>query len=282
MSLEKSIADVFASARPVAAARVLEALPEDAVRELLHESGIAAASAVVQALTPVVASRCLSSSAPARAADIVRDLPLDRTADLLRRLGQDERAAILAHVPSDTRRPLERLLRFPEHTAGAMMEPRVASFPQSSTVDATLSKVRDRGSELRYYVFIVDDELVLVGVTSLRELVSAPRDATLQSIMTRPVQSLSARSGRSATLEHPGWRRYPVLPVVDDTGRLVGVFRYETFRSLQEQPELEQASPVEVALALGELFWLGASGMLRGLEAPSSSEHGPRPEREET
>ena len=271
MSLEKNIADVFAVSRPSSAARVLESFPEDAVRELLEQSDARAASAIVEALTPAVASRCLSLSSSARAADIVSGLPFDRTADLLRRLGDAERAAILGHVPSETRRPLEKLLRFPEHTAGAMMEPRVASFPQSWTVDATLGKIRERGSELRYYVFIIDDGLVLVGVTSVRQLVSAPPEATLQSIMTRPVQSLSALSSTSATLEHPGWRRYPVLPVVDDAGRLVGVFWYETFRSLQEQPELEEASPLDVALALGELFWLGAAGMLRGLEEPVGS-----------
>jgi magnesium transporter len=270
VNLERSIAETFAAARPTEAARVLEHLPEEAVRDLLEDSDVGAAVAVVAALTPLLASRCLSLTMPSRAAEILQRLPLDRATDLTRRLGPDERASVLSHVPDERRRPLEKLLRFPESTAGALMEPRVASFPESLSVEATLERARRPGSELRYYVYVVNDDLVLTGVTSLRELVSASPAATLRSIMTGPVQTLSARAGRKAILGHPGWLRYPVLPVVDEADRLVGVFRYETFRRLQDRPETEDASPLNVALALGELFWLGASGILRGLEEPST------------
>lgn len=268
MSLEKAIADAFASSRPSDAARVLEALSEDEVRELVDQSEIRAAAAVVEAMTPLAAARCLSLASAPHVVEIVSVLPLDRAGDLLRRLGNEKRAEILSRLPKERKAPLEKLLSFPEHTAGAMMEPRVESFPETMTVEATLHQVRRPGTELRYYLYIVNDDLVLTGVASLRDLVSAPLDANLRSIMKRPVQTLSARAGKSATLEHPGWRRYPVLPVVDEAGRLVGVFRYETFRRLQERPDTDEASPLNVALALGELFWLGASGLLRGLEEP--------------
>ncbi|HXV60140.1 MAG TPA: hypothetical protein VEK15_05560 [Vicinamibacteria bacterium] len=276
MNLEKNIADTFATSRPSDAARVLETLGENDLRELLDESDLRAAATVVEALTPLEASRCLCLVSASRAAEILYELPLDRAADLLRRVGEGAREAILSHLPEPRRRPLQKLLSFPEQTAGAMMEPRVESFPQGMTVEATLRKIRQPGSHLRYYLYILDDDLVLTGVASLREIASASVRKTLRSIMTRPVHSLSARAGKNAILEHPGWRRYPLLPVVDEAGRLIGVFRYETFRRLQGLPDLEEASPLRVALAVGELFWLGASGLLRGLE-----ERIPPPQREE-
>ncbi|HSF15904.1 MAG TPA: CBS domain-containing protein [Vicinamibacteria bacterium] len=266
MNLEKNIADTFAASRPSDAARVLETLGENDLRELLDDSDFRAAATVVEALTPLEASRCLCLVSVSRAADILNELPLGRAADLLRRVDGDTREAILSNVPEPRQRPLQKLLSFPEQTAGAMMEPRVESFPQGMTVEATLRKIRQPGRHLRYYLYVLDDDHVLIGVTSLRELASASVHKTLRSIMARPVHSLSARAGKNAILEHPGWRRFPVLPVVDEASRLIGVFRYETFRRLQGLPDLEEASPLKVALAVGELFWLGASGLLRGLE----------------
>jgi len=184
LNLERKLAETFAAARPRDAARVLESLPEEDVCALLADSEIGAAAAVAEAMTPLTASRCLSLTSPGRAAEIVEALPLDRSADLLRRLGSDARVAIMAQIPEESRRPLEKLLTCPENSAGAQMEPRVASFPESLTVEQTLERARRPGSELRYYVYVVNQELMLTGVTSLRELVSAPASATLRSIMT--------------------------------------------------------------------------------------------------
>lgn len=269
MNVEGKIADVFARSRPNEAARVLETLPEDAVREFLEETELTAAAVVVESLTSLMASRCLSLASSSRAAAIANELPLERASDLLRRADAETRSKVLSEMPPNRRGPLQKLLRFPEHTAGAMMEPRVESFLGNMTVGETLRKVHETKSELRYYLYVVDEQLVLRGVASWRQLVAAEPDLTLRAIMTRSVQTLSARAGKSAILSHPAWRRYPVLPVVDENGHLLGVFRYVTFRRLQERSDSEEPSPVNVALALGELFWLSAAGLLRGLEQPS-------------
>lgn len=268
MSLETQIAESFALARPSDAARALETLSVDDIGGVLGQSELDAAVVLVGSITPLVSSRCLLHLEPARAGAIVERLPLGRASILLRLLTIDERTAVLSHVAENTRRPLEKTLRFPEGTAGALMEPRVASFPETLTVAETLRRARQPDTPIRYYVFVVDDENVLTGVSSVDELVSARDDTALRSIMTRPVEMLLARAGRDAIIKHPGWQRFPILPVVDEAGRLVGVLRYETFRELSELPAPDDASPVDVALALGELFWMGASGMLRGFEQP--------------
>lgn len=266
MSVSIRIARRFLESHPEEAARVLERLRDDEIEAVLAEADNEEAASALAALVSPVAARQVSTLPAERAAEVVILLPPDRAADLLRRLDETTRAGILGLVPESARLPVERLLRFPPDTAGSMMDPRFVVFHESREVEETLSEITEKGADLRYYIYIVDDESTLVGVLSVREAVAAPKGARLSEVMRRPVATLSARAGRGAILAHPAWKRVPSLPVVDEKGRIVGVFRYRTLQELEGAPdEDDQPSALGLALSLGELFWWGASGLFRGL-----------------
>jgi hypothetical protein len=74
---------------------------------------------------------------------------------------------------------------------------------------------------------------------------------------------------RAAILAHPGWRRFHALPVVDRDAVLLGAIRYQTFRGLEDaaRDQSRRADAVTTVFALGELYWLGLSGLLDGLSS---------------
>jgi len=267
MNLEERIVHGFLREHPREAARVLERAPDGDACEVLSRSKPDEAAAVLEAIVPSAASRHLEQLDLGLAAEVLERLSSDRAADLLRRIDPERRRGILQALDEGPRKPIERLLRFPVDTAGALMHPHFAVYHLSRRVEEAVSELRDRGPDLRYYLYMVDDDLKLVGVLSVKELMAAARSTRLFDVMRRPVESLSARAGRNAILRHPGWKRYPSLPVVDELGRLVGVFPYRTFRLLLESPvEESDPSALGLALALGELFWWGAASLFRGLE----------------
>lgn len=271
--LERAVAFDFLGRHPVEAVRFLERSDEKEVAVLLHEMEAKDLARVLAALAPSVSASQLSVLPTERAVSAVLALGIERGAVLMRRLDEERRREILDGLPEAERRAVSKLLRYPEGTAGALMDPRAASFHREQKVREVLESIRARWRDLRYYVFVLDDEHRLVGVLSLRELVAAPADAALASVMHRPVESLSARAGTSAILKHAGWQRFPQLPVVDESDRLLGVFRYRTFQALlREGREDEAPGPLGLALALGELFWLGAAGVFRGLGPEPVSE----------
>jgi hypothetical protein len=56
------------------------------------------------------------------------------------------------------------------------------------------------------------------------------------------------------------------MPVVDERGRLVGVIRHETIRDLEAGRDVQKPQhAVSLAVALGELYWLGATSVTRQL-----------------
>jgi magnesium transporter len=267
MDLEERIAHAFLRQHPREAARVLERAPDREAREVLSRSEPEEAARLLEALVPTAASRHLERLEPRLASEVMERLSSDRAADLLRRIDAERRQVVLAALEPERRAPVERLLRFPVESAGALMHPHFAAYHLSRRVEDAVSELREEGADLRYYVYVVDDDLLLAGVLGVRELMAAPPAARLGEVMRRPVETLSARAGRNAVLRHPGWKRYPSLPVVDEAGRLVGVFPYRRFQQLQGSPEQEtDPSALGLALSLGELFWWGAASLFRGLE----------------
>ncbi len=218
-------------------------------------------------MAPLNAAGCLERLAPAPAVAVLTALPLNAAAGLLRRLNVDVRDRTLVHAPAEFTITLRRLLQYPEGTAGALMETRALSLPGDVRVSEARTRVRRALHSLLFYVYVVDREQRLIGVLNLRELMLASPKTMLSSAMRPHVLRLPARADLTAIVAHPGWRDFHVLPVVDDSGTFIGVIRYETLRRLEDTAAQPASEAISTMLRLGELCWIGLTGMLVGVAA---------------
>jgi Mg/Co/Ni transporter MgtE len=206
---------------------------------------------------------------------LVEQLPLDLAASILRRMNGPERAPLLAALPEKTSAALSALLRYADHTAGALMDPAVLSLPHDIHANEARNLIRRSGQRLLYYVYLVDREHRLVGVVNLPQLLFADPHESLTSLMKTPVARLPARADGPAILAHPGWNHWHDLPVVDDHEVLLGMIRYETFRRLQQAaaPNLQLKEALGLALGVGELYWMVAAGLIESFSPAPKLEH---------
>jgi len=280
MEIEKSLAKNFAEDHPAEAARVIEELMADEAAAYLDELPARAAAEVLQKVVLPSAAECLAQLSPARFGQVVAALPLDRAAALLRRLEPARREELLSRAPADIAALLGRLLRYPENSAGALMDPRALALPEDIAAAEAMARLRRAPRHALYYIYTVNREQHLVGVINLRELMLAPPREALSAVMRREVMTLPALAGRAAIVEHPGWREVHALPVVDEKGMFLGVLRYKTLRQLERESAAPQISGgLAAVLTLGELYWVGLAGMLSDLASPGSA---PRPAGKET
>jgi magnesium transporter len=181
----------------------------------------------------------------------------------------EDRDRVVAELSSDASVPLRRILRYPQGTAGALMDPQVLSLPGHLPVAEALARVQRSPEHTLYYLYVVDRDQKLVGVLNLRELMLAPSSERLSSIMRADVARLSADSDLDSILAHPAWLEVHALPVIDEAGTFLGVVRYKTLRRLEREaagkPSPDQA--LSTLLNLGELCWIGFAGMLAGFAA---------------
>ncbi|MBV8355839.1 MAG: CBS domain-containing protein, partial [Candidatus Eremiobacteraeota bacterium] len=93
------------------------------------------------------------------------------------------------------------------------------------TAAATIEKLREIAPEAEfiYYLYVVDQNDVLLGVLSLRTLLLSSPDATISSIMDSDLVHVSVDT--SAHDVAGTIARYDLLacPVVDDEGKMLGI-----------------------------------------------------------
>jgi magnesium transporter len=107
---------------------------------------------------------------------------------------------------------------------GELLYEPALSFPQHATTQQVIDALRAMrpGDESVYYLFVTGDDSRLVGVVSLRQVVTAPAETRLEAIMQREVVSLPAAMPTEEQAHILGDSGFLALPVVDGDGRLVG------------------------------------------------------------
>ncbi len=189
-------------------------------------------------------------------------------------MGDELRERLLKALEPTAAEALRTLLSYPENTAGALMDPYLVTLPEDITVGEALKRSKASAQGILYYLYVTDRQRKLVGVTTLRELMRAASTDTVALVMHRDVAHLSASMHSEDIVRSPHWRDYHALPVVDEKGLFLGVIRYETLHRLQD--ELAQTTraggALDTVLALGELYWLGLAGMLRGAAPETARE----------
>jgi magnesium transporter len=222
--------------------RLLGTASSSAVAHALRGLSPPRASEILLLLPPEQAASVLTQLEPPRAAELLVSLPSDERADLLAAVEVEARDAIADCLPEPLKAEAARLLRYPPDTAGGLMETEVLAKPAGVTVREVIADLR--ANQPRYaamgvqYLYVVDESRRLAGVAPLRDLLLAPEDALLATLVRPDPISVkdSASTAELADLfdTHP----YYGVPVVDAGGVLLGtVNRADVTESEQHQSE---------------------------------------------
>ena len=115
----------------------------------------------------------------------------DDATDIVGALDDELRIRVLAELKDDeTGEEVRALLAYPPETAGGIMSPQVFVMPSTASCGQAIAALQARHEELEniYYVYIVDERKRLIGVTSLRSLLThAPRTKLTSIQVTDPI-----------------------------------------------------------------------------------------------
>ncbi len=118
-------------------------------------------------------------------------------------------------------------------TVRQLIEPALAVFLPSTTVEAAIDSLRDMVKQtVVTYGFLADDQGILLGVFAFRELLFADKTQTLADISILNPFSLGEDMTLQEAMQETVSRHFPVYPVCDATGRLLGIVRgYRLFEA---------------------------------------------------
>jgi magnesium transporter len=162
-------------------------------------------------------------------ADALADFYPDLAVQILWRLSEAKRRAVFACLPAEKREQWTLNVDYPEDSVGRLMDPPLGVLRPRQTVTEAIAELRELAARaLVTYGFVVDDDRRLIGVIVFRELLFAEPEQRLEQVMLREPFSLRPRTPVLEAMKDVVRRHYPVYPVCEDDGRLVGLVRGQT------------------------------------------------------
>ena len=210
-----NIVEVLNDHTPQEAAAIVLHFPPDRAIDILDQSGLECPTEIIDAMPREIAVTILAG------------MSADRVADIFRHLEEESRADLLSRLDAETRLNLQRLLAYPENTAGSIMTTEFVSVPANWTIAQTLDYIRkvERTRETVYSTYVVDPKTKkLVQSVPLRRLISGDPNACVLSVAPhrRPltVAPLTPREDVARLVS-----KYDLLavPVVSASGLVLGI-----------------------------------------------------------
>ncbi|WP_129668339.1 magnesium transporter [Phytoactinopolyspora endophytica] len=175
--------------------------------------------------------------------------------ELVEEMDPDDRARLIGEIPAKVARrvlaglsPYERqmtaaLLGYPEDSVGRMMTPEVVAIHRNLTAAQALDVVRTKGAnaETVYTLPVVDDGRQLVGVASLRDLVTADTGQLVDELAEKDYVSVRATDDAEYAARLMRDANLLDLPIVDSEDRVLGFLTIDDAMEVVEAADTEDA-----------------------------------------
>lgn len=187
---------------------------------------------------------------------IVHQMADDDSALFIRSLPDELAEGILTEMHDEHSEDVERLLAYDEDSAGGIMSTDVFSLNQDLTVRQAIEKLHDaQDYEMVFYVYVTDEHNHLVGVLSLRQLLTVVPNTKLSAIMSTNVIRVRVDMDQEYVAELVAKYNILAIPVVDEHGKLMGVITVDdvidVMRDEATEDILRMAGTTEEELLLG-------------------------------
>lgn len=239
-TLQKILSKVKKGTHPSDLAEYIEDFTDEQKRDLFALLSDEEAALIIQEMEEFDQVTLFNLLTPKRASSILKEMDTDDAADLLAELPPHETRELLELIDEESGE-IKGLLKYPEDTAGGIMTTDIISFSQEMAVEEAIQRLREIApeAEIIYYVYVVDEETRLIGVLSLRDLISATDGTPLKEIMNQNVISVHVDVDQEEVARIVARYDLLALPVVEDEGRLLGIITVDDILDVLQEEATE-------------------------------------------
>lgn len=205
----------------------------DLISKVPHEQGLAlfkgldpnAAADTLHELEPHIKKSIIDSLDMEHASDIVERMPPDEAADLLSELESEKTKEILESIKKDEAEDIQELLAHEEDTAGGLMTTQFIAYPPELKVGDAIErfKIDAHGIETVYYIYVIDENKRLIGVTSLRDMLLSSPNVSLSDIMETKLKTVTPDADQHVVAEMISKYNLLAIPVIATGRELLGI-----------------------------------------------------------
>ena len=191
-----------------------------------EDKRLAQLASSVERRAPLDALRLLDGESDETLVQVLQRIQPDFAVRILSQMNQARAVELSPRIREKIGAQWSVNLGYEEDSVGRIMQPPADAFPVSMQVADLIEALRRiSASRQVVYAFVVDSDNKLVGLIVLRDLLFASADAPLAEIMIENPFFFAASALVEDAVQASLQRHYPMYPVCDAEGRLVGQIR---------------------------------------------------------
>ena len=235
---EVDIAELIDEATPEQAVIIFRLLP----KQLAAEAFAYMDSDTRERLVVVLADRELRL--------VMQELFVDDVASMLEEMPASVVKKMLKATSPEDRREINRILQYPEDSAGSVLTTECVRLKASMTVANAFEYIRAYGpdKETIYTCYVTDDNRNLQGVLTVKDLLLAKATDIVGELMETNVISAHTTDDQEEVAKTFTKYDFSALPVVDKENRLVGIITVDDIVDVIEQEATEDIEKMAAIL----------------------------------
>lgn len=235
------IRDVFIDMNAADIAQILNDFPKDKSPILFRLLPKELAADTFVEMDSDVQEHFIKGFSDAELRGIMDEIYLDDAADIVDEMPANVVKRILANTDADTRSMINKILQYPDDSAGSIMTVEYVSLRKNMTVSDALTRIRRTGvdKETIYTCYVTDYNRKLLGLVTAKDLLLAEEDDLISDIMETNMIYVQTHTDKEDVAQM--FSKYDLLamPVVDDENRLVGIVTIDDAVDVMEEEATE-------------------------------------------
>lgn len=175
------------------------------------------------------------------AVSLLDEMYADDAVDVLGEMPSNVVTRLLRKCTTDTRNDINKLLNYPDNSAGSIMTVEFAELKENLTIKQAVEKLR---SEIEYYetvniCFVLDAQRKLKGFIHLKDIICANDTDVIKDILKTIIISCKTTDDQEEVARL--FQKYDinVMPVVDSEDRLVGIITVDDIIDVVQEENTE-------------------------------------------
>lgn len=222
---KKDFEAILDELHPYDIAQIYNDLPEKHKTRFLLFMNIDTLADFIQELNSDGQIEVLNKLGIEKSGKVLDEMDNDDLASLLEDLSPEKIASLLSGMKKEESQIVQNLMNYPPETAGRIMTNRFVWIRDYYTVREAVDKLKSFAeyAETLNYLYVVDQNLKLVGVVSYRDLLLSEPQEIIRNVMFERVISVSVLTDQEEVARVI--RRYDFLaiPAVNEENELVGI-----------------------------------------------------------
>ena len=222
-------------------AELIQELPEKQLIQVFRLLPKGKATDVFVNMEEDVQRNLISALTNKEATGLIEDMYTDDAADLFEEMPAVMISKLLSKVSKETRTSINKLLKYPENSAGSLMAMEYMRFKKGVTIGQALDRIRRKKEDFVSYdsCFVTDNERRLLGYVTVKNLLTNELDTLIDDIMEECEHVLTTQQDQEEVAGIFQDYDYNTLPVVDSENRLVGVVTIDDILDIIEEETTE-------------------------------------------